>query len=73
MSNHLNGQYIMEGFTAAFVFMAGAIGFIVLDYGTQLSPAYKWKAMLAGLVVVVVMYNAAVGLLRIKAPYYMRT
>ncbi|GAM17114.1 hypothetical protein SAMD00019534_002890, partial [Acytostelium subglobosum LB1] len=63
----INGQYIIEGLSAGFVFALGAIGFIILDLNKKKNNNYLF---IAGLVMIVATYNIAIVFIRMKIPGY---
>eukprot|EP00164_Ancoracysta_twista_P006956 GFYU01009794.1.p1 GENE.GFYU01009794.1~~GFYU01009794.1.p1 ORF type:complete len:149 (-),score=44.10 GFYU01009794.1:325-771(-) len=69
----INGQYIMEGLSAGFMFALGGFGFIVLDMANdkQTSIRNKYILLIAGILSVCVAYNLCLLFLRIKIPGYL--
>jgi hypothetical protein len=66
----VNGQYIIEGLSAGFLFCLGALGFIILDISVQKNTAERNRfiLILAGLILVVLAYNLCLVFLRMKVP-----
>lgn len=74
MMHRLNGQYMIEGFTAGFLFCLGAIGFILLNYVTEKPFDDKQLGYIllgAGSFGVIVAYNVLIMFLKMKVPGYL--
>lgn len=69
----INGQYIIEGMSAGFLFCLGALGFILLDRSASKSLPSKVRSimLIAGVVCIGIAYNMCMVFLRIKMPGYM--
>ncbi|EGG22621.1 hypothetical protein DFA_04751 [Cavenderia fasciculata] len=63
----VNGQFIIEGLSAGFIFALGAIGFILSDLNKDKNNNYIF---IAALVLIVASYNIAIVFLRMKIPNY---
>ncbi|VDN58330.1 unnamed protein product [Dracunculus medinensis] len=73
MKHRINGQYIMEGLAASFMFSLGGIGFIILDNcNNPLTPKLNRIMMLGlGFACILISFFATRLFMRIKLPYYM--
>jgi hypothetical protein len=75
LPGRLNGQYILEGLSAGFMFCLGSLGFVGLDKGSAPSSSMstKTRCMLigAGIALILIGYSASLMFLRIKLPYYL--
>lgn len=74
MQYRLNGQYIMEGLAAAFMFILGAVGFILLDRATTAKDLSRLqRTILASVSVAFVLISlvATRTFIRIKMPSYL--
>jgi hypothetical protein len=74
MPYRINGQYIMEGLASSFMFIMGALGFIILDQ-TQQSLTAKRRIMLTsfGFIMVLISFFACWIFMRIKLPGYLQS
>ncbi|KAF2074959.1 hypothetical protein CYY_003744 [Polysphondylium violaceum] len=63
----INAQFIIEGLSAGFIFMLGALGFIILDFNSKKNNSYLFAI---GLSLIVATYNIAIVFLRMKIPGY---
>jgi len=73
MPYRVNGQYIMEGLAASFMFTLGGLGFVLLDQ-TNNPQTPKLNRMLiigSGLVFVLVAFFACRIFMRMKLPGYL--
>ncbi|MFH4977689.1 hypothetical protein AB6A40_004398 [Gnathostoma spinigerum] len=73
MQYRVNGQYIMEGLAASFMFSLGGLGFIILDKcNNPLTPKLN-RIMLLGLgfSCIVISFFATRTFMRIKMPSYL--
>lgn len=74
MEHRLNGQYMIEGFSAGFFFSLAGLGFIVLNWSTEegASTRNRYIYLGAGVLLVIVSYNVLMTFLRMKVPglYY---
>ena len=74
--HRINAQYIIEGLTAGVMFIAGGLGFILLDAAR--APKYgaartQYNIMVAaGLLFLVLAYNLLMVFTRIKMPHFMK-
>jgi len=68
----INGQYIIEGLTAGFMFALGGVGFILLDRSTDTSQSQRNRYLLclSGALLLLVAYSLCRVFLRIKIPGY---
>lgn len=73
MPYRVNGQYIMEGLAASFMFTLGGLGFIILDQSNApLMPKLNRTLMIGmGFVCVLVSFFACRVFMRMKLPGYM--
>eukprot|EP01080_Neovahlkampfia_damariscottae_P000526 gene526-8038_t len=73
MEYRLNGQYMIEGFTAGFLFVAGATGFILLNLITEKNFELWQRRVLMGVGIgcVVLSYNVLIMFLKMKVPGYL--
>ena len=74
MAYRLNGQYIIEGFSAGMIFVIGAGALIMLDVASksQWTSKAKYITMLVSIFVIAGAYNLAIVFLRLKVPGYLR-
>ncbi|KAM9989575.1 hypothetical protein ACTFIY_005633 [Dictyostelium cf. discoideum] len=63
----INGQYIIEGLSAGFIFLLGALGYIILDLNAKKNNSYLFAI---GLALIVATYNIAIVFIRMKIPGY---
>jgi hypothetical protein len=73
MAYRLNGQYIIEGFTAGFLFTLGGLGFILMSLAAE-NGYQDWNRYLmlgVGVGSVVISYSVLVMFIRIKVPGYL--
>eukprot|EP00742_Colponemidia_sp_Colp-10_P005664 GILJ01006054.1.p1 GENE.GILJ01006054.1~~GILJ01006054.1.p1 ORF type:complete len:170 (-),score=22.12 GILJ01006054.1:96-566(-) len=75
MQYRLNGQYIIEGLSAGFMFAVAATGVIFLDrtHTKGISEKLKYFYLFGGLGLVIVGYNLLIVFLKIKLPGYLKT
>merc|ERR1712137_375043 len=71
LPGRINGQYIIEGLSAGFLFCVGAIGFVILDKAVS-KQVDSTVALCVGILLVLVAYNISILFLRIKVPGYLR-
>jgi len=73
MPYRVNGQYIMEGLAASFMFTLGGLGFVLLDQtNNPLTPKLNRMLMIGvGLVFVLVAFFACRIFMRMKLPGYL--
>lgn len=73
MMYRLNGQYIIEGFTAGFLFCLGAGGFILLTFATEkgIPDLNRYLFLGVGVIGVILSYNILIMFLRMKVPGYL--
>eukprot|EP01090_Pellita_catalonica_P014385 TRINITY_DN3663_c0_g1_i1.p1 TRINITY_DN3663_c0_g1~~TRINITY_DN3663_c0_g1_i1.p1 ORF type:complete len:149 (+),score=4.85 TRINITY_DN3663_c0_g1_i1:130-576(+) len=71
----INGQYIIEGLSGGFLFIVGALGFILLDKANQRSTSERnrYLILLAGVICILAAYNLCIVFLREKLPGYQRS
>ncbi|PRP78606.1 hypothetical protein PROFUN_13555 [Planoprotostelium fungivorum] len=71
----VNGQYIIEGLTAGFMFGLGGLGFIFLDRasGAKLGDQARYFLLGAAAIFILVSYNLSITFIKIKVPGYMRS
>eukprot|EP00735_Rhodelphis_limneticus_P014401 TRINITY_DN8424_c0_g1::TRINITY_DN8424_c0_g1_i1::g.3394::m.3394 TRINITY_DN8424_c0_g1::TRINITY_DN8424_c0_g1_i1::g.3394 ORF type:complete len:163 (-),score=27.63,sp/Q6GNY6/OSTCA_XENLA/50.00/2e-46,OST3_OST6/PF04756.8/3.9e-25,Cytochrom_B_N/PF00033.14/0.17,Cytochrom_B_N/PF00033.14/4.4e+02 TRINITY_DN8424_c0_g1_i1:378-836(-) len=71
----VNGQYIIEGLSAGFMFSLGGLGFILLDWANDpnLPRLNKWVLLITGFACAFGAYNITIVFLRIKMPGYLIT
>lgn len=69
----MNGQYIMEGLAASFMFTLGGLGFIILDLANApLVPKLNRTMMLGfGFASVAIAFAACRVFMRMKLPGYL--
>ncbi|EGC34536.1 hypothetical protein DICPUDRAFT_92195 [Dictyostelium purpureum] len=63
----INAQYIIEGLSAGFIFLLGALGYIILDLNSKKNNSYVFAV---GLALIVASYNIAIVFIRMKIPGY---
>lgn len=70
MEYSLNGQYMIEGFTAGFLFSLGGLGFIIMNLAVnrKYSKVNQYIILGAGILCVVAAYNVLLMFLRMKIP-----
>ena len=68
MQYRINGQYIIEGLTAGFMFVVGALGFILLDksINSSTSKRNRYSMAFAGVLCVIISYLLCGVFIRIK-------
>jgi hypothetical protein len=68
----INGQFIIEGLSAGFLFILGGFGVILLDKANAkaLETKNRYFLLICGGVCVLVAYNLAIVFLRMKLPSY---
>eukprot|EP00281_Chroomonas_sp_CCMP1168_P027549 CAMPEP_0206240892 /NCGR_PEP_ID=MMETSP0047_2-20121206/16195_1 /ASSEMBLY_ACC=CAM_ASM_000192 /TAXON_ID=195065 /ORGANISM="Chroomonas mesostigmatica_cf, Strain CCMP1168" /LENGTH=124 /DNA_ID=CAMNT_0053665733 /DNA_START=12 /DNA_END=386 /DNA_ORIENTATION=+ len=76
MSGRINGQYIIEGLAAGFLFMLGAGGFIMLEMshtsqGTSARDNQKSLLTLSGLLSILISFSLLQAFTRLKIPSYL--
>jgi len=72
MAYRVNGQYIMEGLAAAFMFGLGATGFIILDktHEPSLPRFNRMLFIFVGFAAVIISFSACYAFMKIKLPGY---
>lgn len=72
MKHRVNGQFIIEGLAAGFLFSIGGLGIILLDRSNQKSISDRSRYLLIGLGIacLVIGYNLCILFLHIKIPGY---
>ncbi|KYQ96693.1 hypothetical protein DLAC_03986 [Tieghemostelium lacteum] len=63
----INGQFIIEGLSAGFVFALGALGVIILDFNKTKDNSYVFAV---GVSLIFAAFNIAIVFLRMKIPGY---
>jgi len=73
MPYRVNGQYIMEGLAASFMFSLGGLGFVILDKCNYPSTSKNNRLMLLGLgfSCVLISFFTTRMFMRMKLPDYM--
>ncbi|CAF1590372.1 unnamed protein product, partial [Adineta steineri] len=73
MAWRINGQYIMEGLAAAFMFTLGGLGFILLDQTNKpnMPRLNRVLMILCSFIFILVAYCATKIFIRIKMPSYL--
>eukprot|EP00298_Acanthocystis_sp_HF-20_P026890 c4722_g1_i1.p1 GENE.c4722_g1_i1~~c4722_g1_i1.p1 ORF type:complete len:157 (-),score=48.03 c4722_g1_i1:47-517(-) len=70
----INGQYIIEGLSAGFMFSLGGLGFICLSKAqTGSTKQIRLIWLVVGSVLVAFGYNLSIFFIRIKIPGYLRS
>ena len=71
----INGQFIVEGLSAGFLFAVGGLGFILLDKASRKGTTERNRNILliAGALCAVISYNLLIVFLRKKLPGYQRS
>jgi len=74
LQHRINGQYIIEGLSAGFLFALGGLGYIFLDRSVDAYTPRRNRYLFAlgGVLLVLIAYNLCVLFLRIKIPGYLR-
>ncbi|CAK9295161.1 unnamed protein product [Gordionus sp. m RMFG-2023] len=74
MAGRINGQFIMEGLAASFMFCLGGLGFVILDQSTHpiMPKLNRMMLMFMGIAFIVIPYIACRIFMNIKLPGYMR-
>jgi hypothetical protein len=68
----INGQYIIEGLTAGFLFCLGSAGFILVHLAASKKYDYGTLMVLVGATFILVSYNICIVFIRIKVGNYLR-
>ena len=73
MPYRINGQYIMEGLAASFLFTAGGFGFIILDKsnGANLNRLSRSLLIFTGAAMVLISFFLSRVFIGMKLPGYM--
>eukprot|EP01115_Flamella_aegyptia_P014376 TRINITY_DN81416_c0_g1_i1.p1 TRINITY_DN81416_c0_g1~~TRINITY_DN81416_c0_g1_i1.p1 ORF type:complete len:160 (+),score=17.83 TRINITY_DN81416_c0_g1_i1:2-481(+) len=71
LGGRVNGQYIIEGLAAGFLFCLGGVGLIVLDQANKNESQHRNKIIFFGVLLAVLAYNVTIIFLKIKVPNYM--
>ncbi|KAL0229034.1 hypothetical protein GEMRC1_013654 [Eukaryota sp. GEM-RC1] len=75
LAGRLNGQYVIEGFSAAFFMILGCLGLILLDLGTSskriTSPIEQKVILVAGGFFLLMGYNILIVFLKKKMGHYL--
>lgn len=71
MQWRINGQFIMEGLLASFMFTLGAIGFIILDRAnkSKLTAGIRLMMFAVGLSSIIISFIATRFFMKLKMPY----
>ncbi|KAL0490922.1 oligosaccharyltransferase complex subunit OSTC [Acrasis kona] len=74
MEWRMNGQYMIEGFTAGFLFCLGGLGFIALHVAAEQQWTLRNRYLLigAGVACIVVAYNVCIMFLKMKVGGYLQ-
>eukprot|EP00339_Tiarina_fusa_P024918 CAMPEP_0117016480 /NCGR_PEP_ID=MMETSP0472-20121206/12990_1 /TAXON_ID=693140 ORGANISM="Tiarina fusus, Strain LIS" /NCGR_SAMPLE_ID=MMETSP0472 /ASSEMBLY_ACC=CAM_ASM_000603 /LENGTH=151 /DNA_ID=CAMNT_0004720551 /DNA_START=9 /DNA_END=461 /DNA_ORIENTATION=- len=72
LEGRINGQYIIEGLTAGFLFSVGGIGFILLDLAVSRNKESNLLMVLAGTTLILIAYNVCIVFIRKKVGNYLR-
>ena len=74
LRNKINGQYVVEGLAASFLYIVGALGLILLDQvdgkGLRRRTA-KYLMIFGGITCIVVAYSVVNIFFRFKVPRYL--
>ncbi|XP_041367936.1 oligosaccharyltransferase complex subunit ostc-B-like [Gigantopelta aegis] len=75
MPHRINGQYIMEGLAASFLFMLGGMGFVILDQTNKpMMPRLNRILLLSiGLISILISFFMCKVFMRIKVPGYLQS
>ena len=69
----INGQFILEGLSAGMMFGLGGLGFVLVDVSRRASAkTSKTVFLIAGLISIVVAYNALFFFIKQKLPNYLK-
>jgi len=70
----LNAQYVIEGFSAGFLFSLGGLGFICLNWAADPTSSTRSRYIFLGLGagLVIVSYNVLIMFLKMKIPNYLQ-
>lgn len=73
MPNRINGQYIIEGLSAGFLFTLGGFGIIMLDWANDksISKRNRYLFTLSGVISFVASYSLCIVFFKIKVPGYL--
>lgn len=68
----MNAQYIIEGFTAGFLFVVGGMGFLMSNWAAApgFPEKYRYTFFIVGGLMIVGAYNTNVTFLKYKVPGY---
>ncbi|KAL0220438.1 hypothetical protein RCL1_000292 [Eukaryota sp. TZLM3-RCL] len=75
LAGRLNGQYVIEGFSAAFFMILGALGLILFDFGTsskRFSQTEQKALLVGGGVFFFIAYNVLLVFLKKKIGSYLQ-
>eukprot|EP01100_Stratorugosa_tubuloviscum_P014425 TRINITY_DN76_c0_g5_i1.p1 TRINITY_DN76_c0_g5~~TRINITY_DN76_c0_g5_i1.p1 ORF type:complete len:151 (-),score=62.96 TRINITY_DN76_c0_g5_i1:182-634(-) len=75
MQYRMNGQYIIEGLTAGFLFCIGGLGVVVLDqaHGKTTTSSIRTVIIIAGSLSCFLAYALITVFMRIKLPGYLKS
>ncbi|XP_037959700.1 putative oligosaccharyltransferase complex subunit CG9662 [Teleopsis dalmanni] len=73
MPYRVNGQYIMEGLAASFLFTIGSLGFIIMDHNHVPGKSNLNRALLSamGFIFIIVSFFTTWLFMRMKLPSYL--
>ena len=71
LPGRINGQYIIEGLTAGFLFCVGGLGFILLDLAVSKGGDNNLLLVLAGTTLILIAYNICIVFIRKKVGNYL--
>lgn len=75
MEYRINGQYLIEGFSAGFLCSLGGLGFIILNLTatkSDMSQLNRYIFLGVGTIFIVAAYNILLMFLRMKVPGYLQ-
>lgn len=74
LEHRMNAQYMIEGFSAGFMFVLGGLGFLVSNWavGPNFPQKYRYMAFVVGGLLIVGAYNLNMTFLKLKVPGYGR-
>merc|ERR1711934_403969 len=73
LEGRINGQYIIEGLSAGFLYCLGGFGLILVDLSQDknMPQLHRYLLVLGGMAFAVIAYNLILLFLRIKVPNYL--
>lgn len=72
LKGRINGQYIIEGLVAGFLFCLGGVGFMLLDRSVSSKSDHNLITLLVGILFIIISYNICIVFIRMKVPNYLR-